>query len=252
MRRKGKNIFLIVGIILLAIIFILVAVIGGIVVYDLKQENILEQEIVSLSNKNILVDDYSIVIKTTGDYAYVESAIKQYYKELSDNAKIINDYFSNEDLVNILSSDNLNSDRPEFKKSYKLLDDVSNNVVAALNNISNLCNEEYIKGLIDRDKVDNYYYDLYKDLMYTDKDLEEFSSIEKDMDDLSSNLNEFLFKVKEVFDLLKENDTHWEIIDSQMYFDSNDLVNKYNKLYDELLVIGDKFQYTEDIGSNVL
>lgn len=256
MKKGVKTLLIVIGIVVAITVGTLVIVIGGIVVHDLKQESLLEKEIVNLTNRNILTDEYSIEVKTTGDYAYVESAIKKYYKELSDNAKVINDYFSDEELVNILSYDNLNNDRPDFNKSYKLLDDANTKIIEALDNISNLCSEDYIKNLIDRDKIDDYYYDLYRELMYTEKDLEEFANVKADMENLSDNLNEFMDKVREIFDLLKENDSHWKIVDNQLYFDEDRLVDEYNTLYYELSDIADRFEDTEknvtsDIGSSV-
>ena len=61
------------------------ALCGYWVIEDLKQEEILKQEIINYSHKNLESDDFTVIVKTKGDYAYVEEAIKKYYKELSDN-----------------------------------------------------------------------------------------------------------------------------------------------------------------------
>ena len=68
------------------------ALCGYWVIEDLKQEEILKQEIINYSHKNLESDDFTVIVKTKGDYAYVEEAIKKYYKELSDNIKGMNKY----------------------------------------------------------------------------------------------------------------------------------------------------------------
>ena len=58
-----KQIFIIVGIIL-----ILVASFIGYYAYEkIKEENILKNEIVNLTKKDLLKDNFDIKIKTTGD-----------------------------------------------------------------------------------------------------------------------------------------------------------------------------------------
>ena len=65
---------------IVAIVVVLATIIIYFVVKDLQQEELLKQEIVNYSNKNLGTDDFPIVVKTTGDYAYVEEAVKKYYK----------------------------------------------------------------------------------------------------------------------------------------------------------------------------
>lgn len=54
--------------------------------------------------------------KTTGDYAYTEEVINKFYKELSDSVKILNNSMNDKELIQILSSNKLQEDRPYFKK----------------------------------------------------------------------------------------------------------------------------------------
>lgn len=235
---------------IISIIIVLITTIGYIVVQDLKQEELLKQEIVNLSNKDLLKDDYTTKVKTKGDYAYVEEAIKKFYKELSDNVKTVKYYLNNEDIQNILTPENLEKERPTFKKSYNLLDDVSKKSAEAINTIAELCEEEKIKSLIDKEKVDNYYIDLYKELMYTKEDLKEFQEIKTNMQILSNNLKQFLNKEKEILEYLEKNNSSWIIKDEQIYFSTNEQVEEYNKLYQELVDISKKFENEEIATTN--
>ena len=235
-RVKGKKIFIFVGVVILIIVIFF----AYLVVHDLQQEDLLKQEVINVSNKDLFKDDYRIEVKTTGDYAYIEEAVKKFYKELSDNVKIISDNFGNEELTTILAPATLEAERPNFEKSYQLLSSTKKNTIDALNHIMLLCDEDYIKKLIDKEKVDDYSYDLYLELMYTKDDIKELTELKNSMGNLSQDIEQFLGKVEEVLDFLKNNNSSWTVGDNQIYFNSNELVVQYNNLYDELQKLSSK------------
>src|SRR5699024_5332558 len=121
--------------------------------------------------------------------------------------------------------------RPDFDESKELLNEARQNTTDAINRISDLCEEETIKNLLDKDKVDKYYIDLYEDLMYTDKDLKELQETKQEMDTLSQNLNLFLDKVEEKLTFLENNNNYWYIENNQIYLETEALVEEYNNLY---------------------
>lgn len=228
--KKGKGILLVIGV----IVVVIVAAISYLVVMDLKQEDLLKKEIVNISNKDLLTDNYDVEVKTTGDYAYIEEAVKNYYKKLSDSIKIINNYLNDEELIQILSAENLAADGPKFVKSYQLLKETKENSTEALQVIVDLCKEETIKDLIDKEKVDDYSYELYLELMYTEDDLKDLAETGQEMEVLSNNLNTFLDKVEAMINMLEKNSDFWYVEDGQLYFETDALVNQYNTLYDDL------------------
>ena len=227
---KFKYILIFIGIILI----IFVGIIGYLVVKDLEQEDILKKEIVNLANKDLVTDNYDIEVKTTGDYAYIEEAIKTYYKNLSDSVKTINNYLNDEDLINILSATNLENDGPKFENSYKILSETREQSNLAMQTIIDLCSEDTIKDLIDKKKIDDYSYDLYLELMYTEDDLEDFAKTKAEMQTVSNNLNTFLDKVEAMIKMLESNSDYWFIDEGQLYFEKDSLVTEYNNLYNDL------------------
>ena len=64
--------------------------------------------------------------------------------------------------------------------------------------------------------------------------------IKENMQTLSNDMEQFLDKVIEVLDLLKENNSSWRTENDQIYFDSNELVNRYNNLYNDLQEISSR------------
>ena len=234
----------------IGVIFVAFAGLIGYFVYkDLKQEEILKKEIIDLSNKDLLQDNFNISIKTTGDYAYVENAIKKFYKELSDSVKMLNYSLDDDGLINILSIDNLQKERPNFLKSHSMIENAKKQSTDSLHKISQLCDEEYIKNLLDKDKVSDYYVKFYRQLMYSESDLKYFRETKESMEELSTNINLFLDKVDEILKMLEKNNDSWFIENQQIYFSSSKLVDEYNNLYKELKTIASEKLNTSQYSS---
>ena len=170
---KNKKLIkkIIIGIVI--VVVIIIGLIFFMAFKELQEEDILKQEIINYSNKDLSKDNYPIEVKTTGDRAYVEEAVKKYYKSLSDSVKTINSLLNDEELTNILTINSLRNDSPNYTKSHTLISDTKSKVTKELENISRLCEEDTIKNLIDKEKLSDseYYYDFYLNHMYTEKDL---------------------------------------------------------------------------------
>ena len=229
-KGKQKHIFIFAGTILVFIAII----ISSLVINDTKQRKILKEEIINVTSKDLTKDNYNLKLKTKGDYAYIEKAVKKYFKELSDNIKLINSYLNDEQLIYILSAKNLETDGPNFDNSYKTITNTKENINKAIQKITNLCKEETIKNLIEKEKVNDNSYELYLELMYTKKDLEELTKTKTEIETINNDLNTFLDKVKVMLDMLKENKDNWYIDKEQLYFETSSLVNKYNNLHKDL------------------
>ncbi|MCI8569004.1 MAG: hypothetical protein HFJ11_03355 [Bacilli bacterium] len=224
------------------------ALCGYWVIEDLKQEEILKQEIINYSHKNLESDDFTVIVKTKGDYAYVEEAIKKYYKELSDNIKGMNKYLMDEDFMTLLAPSSLVNDRPNYSNSQNKLKTTKENLNKHLEAINNLCDENTIKNLIDKEKLEDYdyYYDFYLKLMYTKKDQEALQKLKEEMDTTLKKLNEFLDKAEEILVLLEKNDSIIQYENNSIYFNSTEALNEYNKLVGELQTMAKNFTITKN------
>lgn len=245
MKKRTKII-----IIILAVVAVLIGVIVYISIGELREEDILKQEVVNFSNKDLLNDDFSIEVKTTGDRAYIEEAVKKYYLELSNNIKVIDSYLTNNiELQNVLTLESLINNRPTYEESLKIVSEAKNEVSKALNNIIKLCDEDTIKNLIDKKKLDDpdYYYDFYMQLMGTDKDLEKLKEVKENMETLTSDLEEFLDKVTEILYFLESNDSLITYSDT-ISFANDDLLLRYQTLVNELSEIANRMNsYSNNI-----
>ena len=63
--------------------------------------------------------------------------------------------------------------------------------------------------MLDKEKVDEYYIDLYKKLMYTENDLENLKRTKEKTDEIADNLDLFINKVHETLEFLKINKESW-------------------------------------------
>ena len=245
MKKKKSIKKIIIGIVIAVVIFL--GLIFFMAYKELQEEDILKQEIINYSNKDLATDDYSIKVKTTGDRAYVEEAVKKYYKSLSDSVKAINSYLNDEELTNILTINSLRNDSPNYTKSHTLISNTKSKVTKELENISSLCEEDTIKNLIDKDKLSDseYYYDFYLDLMYTEKDLEMLNNTKEEMETLSTKLNEFLDKVDEILTFLETNANYIEYTDTDIYISDDNILNEYNNLLNELTALANNMANTE-------
>ena len=245
---KNKKLIkkIIIGIVI--VVVIIIGLIFFMAFKELQEEDILKQEIINYSNKDLSKDNYPIEVKTTGDRAYVEEAVKKYYKSLSDSVKTINSLLNDEELTNILTINSLRNDSPNYTKSHTLISNTKSKVTKELENISSLCEEDTIKNLIDKDKLSDseYYYDFYLNLMYTEKDLEMLKSTKEEMATLSNNLNEFLNKVDEILTFLETNANYIEYTNTDIYISDNNILNKYNNLIEELKIMADNMANKEN------
>ncbi len=237
-KKTLKYFFITLGVILLLFITLIVYL----VCKDLKQESILEQEIITYSNKNLATDDYTIEIKTTGDYAHVETAVKRYYKELSDCVKNVNSYLNSDKLLNMLSIENLITDRPDFTLSHSTIKITKEKIMDSINKIKTLCEEKTIKQLLDKEKLfdEEYYYDLYLQYMYTESDKVDLDNLKKEMVNISTNINNCLDKMDEILLFLQSHDSEIEYSSSNAYFNSDASYTEYKKLLSELNELASK------------
>lgn len=120
MKKKTKIILGIIAVLVIAVI----AIVAFMFVKDLKQEENLNTELASLYE---LLDKYPLNYEaidvnlkqtiTSGDYAKVERAVKDYSGSFVTCVKQLDELFNNEALINALSTDNIKEDGPDFTKT---------------------------------------------------------------------------------------------------------------------------------------
>lgn len=226
-----KKILITIGVLIL-LIAILVAIF---VVKDLRQEKTLRDEIASIqelagSEQMDAVNEKLGHIVTTGDYAKVEKAVKNYMADNFNNAITIAEVLSDEVLTSALTAENYASDGPDFVKTKLLLSDLQKRLTKAKEEQKRLSTNETVMSYL-KDKEDSYYVELYKEI------IGEEESASEDAIEIGQSIDEVLDMVaveQSVIDFLSENKRQWTVQDGIIAFSDEALNVQYNQLLLEL------------------
>lgn len=227
---KKKLILSTVIMVLVALILLMIFV-----VKDLRQEKTLRDEIASIqelagSEQMDAVNEKLGHIVTTGDYAKVEKAVKNYMADNFNNAITIAEALNDEVLTNALTAENYMSDGPDFVKTKLLLSDLQKRLTKAKEEQKRLSTNETVMSYL-KDKEDSYYVDLYKEI------IGEEESASEDAIEIEQSIDEVLDMVaveQSVIDFLSENKGQWTVQDGIIAFSDEVLNVQYNQLLLEL------------------
>ena len=229
---KKKNV-----IILISAVFIIITLIAIFVVKDLRQEKTLRDEIASIQelagseqmDMDAVYEKLGHIV-TTGDYAKVEKAVKNYMADNFNNAITIAEALNDEVLTNALTAENYTSDGPDFVKTKLLLNDLKERLTNAKEEMKRLSEDETVMAYL-KDKEDYYYVDLYKEI------IGEEESASEDAIEIEQSIDEVLDMVaveQSVIDFLSESKGQWTVQDGIIAFSDEVLNVQYNQLLLEL------------------
>ena len=227
---KRKKFFLL----FVFIIFDMVLLIGFLVIRDATMLNDLKKEVSSVAKLDITKDRYNTPIKSRGNYAIVEEAIKEY---LDDYAVLLQETLSiiqDEKLTKVLSFDNYSSDGPEFVQSFEYLTSTKKKFDENMNLLLEKMEEEKMSNYINDKTENSYYRDLYRELML---DVNVKSDIQETKDLLYKTqirVDNILDVSSEVLKFLVTTKDSWKLEEGQIQFLTEDLYNQYNALVSKL------------------
>ncbi len=204
--------------------------IGFLVIRDATLLNDLKKEINELSKLDITKDRFNRKIKSRGNYAVVEKAIKEYLDNYAVSLQEISRIINDKKLLTILSYDNYLKDGPEFKKSLAYIDETSIKFNEKIDNLIEDLDEEVIKNYINKKIKEPYFVDLYKELMLGKEMTDGFNDTKETLKKLKKSINNVFNVSKEVLNFLTINKDSWEIEDGEIKFLTTDLCNHYNSL----------------------
>lgn len=236
MKKKTKiillvvAIFIIVGVVLLAVMFRA----------DFKQEEKLGKEMNSLYTLlNTYPFDYEALDKqlsvtiTTDDYAKVEKAIKDYTGDFIKYMKQFDTLVSDETLANALNIENIKADGPDFTNTKQKLTESRTSLDTIYNGFSNYFSEEVAMSYVKDIGLDEYYTDLYKQYALGDN----LAEMEAARDELLNNLDKIKALIENEekgINLLVDNKDGWKVENDQLLFYSNSLIQQYNDIVAEI------------------
>lgn len=219
-----KKALKVIGIIIGVVLGLFTGLIVIMVINDFKIEDKLDEIVIELSK----VDTVDMDIKTSGDYAKVEKAIKSDYNDFYNLVdKTIYEY-DNPIIEKCLSAQNYVKDGPYFIETRKELDQLKKNRKELNEEMLAIVSDKNISSKIKKYRLDDYYADLYKEYIY---DLE---ILIKDVIEEDESFNKTIDNVIEILDFLGSNKEHWIIEEDNIVFDDQDILDKYNWLTDKI------------------
>lgn len=200
------------------------------VIRDATMENELKNEMEYLSKLDITKDRYNKKTVTRGKYAVVEKSIKKYFDdyhlELQEVLKLIND----KELTTILSYDNYSTDGPEFTKSLEYLKTSKETFNKKVDDLINKFSDEEIKNNIYKSTKEEYYVNLYDNLMLSSNMRSNYNSTIELLKSTKSRMNNVYDTSIEVLNFLVLYKDDWVVEDGEIKFKTQDLYNYYNEL----------------------
>ncbi len=221
-----------------ALLILTIAIITYLVLRDISYERKLKNEISQITEltkdwQNFNKEQFEEKINRTitkKDYALVEKSAKKYLKDSVNNMLEITNILENENITKILTADNYNNDGPDFTNTKNYLLDTKNKLTTGLDNYYKYLTKDVIISYLDP-SLDKYYKNFYLNELIGDYE-KEFN--DKTIDTSIKNLFTLLDNSEKIIDFLIENKTSWYVKDGNIVFKTNDLLNTYNTLVDNL------------------
>lgn len=213
---KSKKI-IIIAVIAVVVIAIVVGVV--MVVNDNSQKQIIGDEMEKI-NETSTVD---MEIKSSGKYAEVEKALKDYVVDYQKIAEELTEEYQNEEFTTILSAENYQNDGPNFEASKKLINDVKTKGEDVKTRLAEMVTDEYKEQRANDCGLTGKYKELFKDSIKLEDEISEINST-------IDNVNEYLDKIDAIFDFLKENEGAWVIQNDRVVFNEMSQLTTYNSL----------------------
>lgn len=224
--------------ILLIILFVFV-VIAGIVALrktnqDSDQEEKLREEASTLNGlmnaESLDIDKINEMLDrtvTTGDYAVVEKALKDYCRDGLNSLNSMLVVMEDEKMINMLTPENYKNDGPEFEETKKYIKESRETLETEKEKLLRLLEKDEILKYINDKNLSDEFKKLYEEVVQIDVNMEEEKT---GIDQSITMMVELLNSAEKIIDFLKENKNDWEVVDNQLTFTSEELSNEYNEM----------------------
>lgn len=232
--QKVSKILLTIVLLLLIIVILVGIFFGGKVINKAKLDN----EIKEVASKNIESDDFSnIQVASSGEYAIVERAIKEFYRDYSNYKKEFVNKLNDEKIKTMLTVENYKTDGPEFTTSLEYIKSSQEEFNKVADELIDLLSAENIMGRIENENLSDYYQKLYKNYFFTGDNLvDNLQKSYQDVEDSKKLMNNLYNNETKILNFLVENKASWEVLNEKLTFNSEELSNEYNKLKSNLYV----------------
>ena len=223
---KNKKFFIIFCFILIDVFL----VVGFLVIRDSISFNELKREVIELSKLDITKDRYNRKIKSHGDYATVEKAIKDYMDEYAVDIQYLSKMMNDERLSTILSYSNYEKDGPEFKESLDYLEKSKKEYNEKIDKLIANLDEENIDNYIYTRINDEYYVSLYHELIFETPMIANLKNTKTLLEESREKMNLIYDTCIDTLNYLCLYNDKWKLEDGEIKFQTEDMYNYYMSL----------------------
>lgn len=211
------------------ILLIVLVIVGGLIYFvssDLKEEEKLlaemdaVYELMNTHNTSELNKKLDKII-TTGDYAVVEKAAKNYTKDLYNTIINISDILDDDRIMTLTTYENYENDGPNFIESKAYIIETKEKLENYKNIYQELYTKEKANSYLEKN-LDSYYLDFYHQIIGKEDNKEVIDNIDEIVMILNNSLT--------VLNFLVDNQDFWTLENEMISFDNEQLSNQYNEL----------------------
>ena len=205
-------------------------VIGFLIIRDATSINMLNKEVEELTKLNITTDRFNRNIRTSGRYAVVEAAIKNYLDKYALDVQEASSIVTDPNFLGILSYENYIADGPEFEHSISYLEASKKDFNDKMDRLLLCLDKDNIMNNIYEKMDDRYYISLYQKLMFGDEMIDGLEQSEKLFYSTRDKFNNYFDVSLDVLNFLKSYKDSWKLEDGEIKFENEDLYNYYMSL----------------------
>ena len=214
------------------IVIILIAVVVGGFLYvqdNSKQATILQQEMSTFLEKNILGDEeLDMEIKSTGNYGVVEKTVKDYINNVRTLYKKAKDFVNDSEISNIVSAENILADEEELTVVSEKINEYKTKFDELENEVKNITDQIIILDAIEKTNVKQSYIDVYKNIMDNEALQTKLTNAQKKIEEEIEKTKDKVSGLEKLVKFLKTNSKYWEVNDGKLQFTN---VNKLAEYY---------------------
>ncbi len=168
---------------------------------------------------------------STGDYAKVETSLKNYVNDLVKNINGIEEIANNEAVYNSLEGEYLAKNAERLDDTIAILTEASKRTDVLAEDAKKLYDEKSVKAYIDDKNLAENYTSLFIEnakMFYDDKSLH---------DDYSNTLSLLQSSIKveiEAVEFLKNHRSDWKVMNGRLEFKDNNTSSQYTKILEKV------------------
>ena len=191
--------------------------------------NKLTKESVKIVSMDINSESVDMSLKLSGKYGLIEKTIKDYINEYVTDVQRLSGLGADDKLAQILGTENMLKDAPDFKESRAYLDQLRTETDELTEKLIKMGTRESVDKAFSDTGLNSFLRRVYNNQMYKTISLDFFYPAEE-LRKASGQLESIYDEKEKVLDFLTDNKDRWHFDNNMIEFENEDLLNEYLNL----------------------